>query len=52
MSAFFKVIQALGRYGKRAVDWAWANKQRILDWINAGQAVDWIVEKIKGILGL
>lgn len=47
-----KVIQALGKYGKKAIDWAWAHKGQILNWLNAGQTVEWIVNKIKGILGL
>ncbi|MEN0134168.1 MAG: aureocin A53 family class IId bacteriocin [Rhodococcus sp. (in: high G+C Gram-positive bacteria)] len=52
MAAFARVLQLVAKYGQRAVDWVWANKQRILDWINAGQAIDWIVAQVKKALGI
>lgn len=52
MAGFLRVVQLLAKYGSRAVQWAWANKGRILDWLNAGAAVEWVVNKIKQILGI
>ncbi|MBF4606609.1 aureocin-like type II bacteriocin [Curtobacterium sp. PhB142] len=52
MAVFARILQLLAKYGARAVNWAKANIQRVLNWINAGQAIDWIVSKIKQILGI
>ncbi len=49
---FIKLLQLLAKYGKRAVDWAWANKDLIFKWIGQGAAIDWIINKIKQILGI
>ncbi|MDR6939392.1 hypothetical protein J2S36_000935 [Arcanobacterium hippocoleae] len=51
MGAAFKVIQLLAKYGKTAVKWAWDHLATILDWLARGEAIEWIVEKIKGIVG-
>lgn len=52
MAVFARILQLLAKYGARAVEWAKAHVQQILNWINAGQAIDWIVAKIKQILGI
>jgi hypothetical protein len=52
MAAFGRILQLLGKYGARAVNWAKANVDRILRWLNIGQAIDWIVGQIKKILGI
>ena len=52
MAVFARILQLLAKYGGRAVDWAKAHVQQVLTWINIGQAVDWIVQKIKQILGI
>ncbi len=52
MSAFLRLISMLAKYGKRAVDWAWKNKDRILRWITDGMAIEWIINQIKKILGI
>lgn len=46
------ILQLIAKYGKRAIDWCWANKDRILNWIRNGMAIDWIINKIKEILGI
>jgi len=52
MAVFARILQLLARYGARAVAWAKAHIQQVLNWINIGQAIDWIVSKIKQILGI
>jgi hypothetical protein len=52
MGAFARILQLVAKYGSRAINWVNANKDRILNWINAGQAVDWIVQKVKDALGI
>jgi hypothetical protein len=52
MAVFARILQLLVKYGSRAVEWAQAHVQQILNWINAGQAIDWIVAKIKQTLGI
>nr|WP_228513925.1 aureocin A53 family class IId bacteriocin [Frondihabitans sp. VKM Ac-2883] len=47
-----RLIGLLGKYGKKAVDWAWANKGRILNWLNAGQAIDWVVAQVRKAVGV
>lgn len=49
---FMRVIRALAKYGKKAVQWAWDHKGQVMDWINVGQGVDWIVQKIRSIVGV
>lgn len=52
MTIFLRILQLIAKYGKRAIDWCWANKDRILNWIRNGMALDWIINKIKEILGI
>ncbi len=52
MGVFLKILAALAKYGKKVVDWCWANKDRIFKWIGQGAAIDWIINKIKDLLGL
>jgi len=52
MAVFARILQLLAKYGARAVEWAKANVQTILNWINIGQSIDWIISKIKQILGI
>ncbi|WP_216389689.1 aureocin A53 family class IId bacteriocin [Arcanobacterium phocae] len=51
MAVFFRILQIVARYGRSAVSWVWAHKGQILDWINAGQAVEWIVQKVRSAVG-
>lgn len=51
-SIFLRIVALIAKYGKRAVDWCWANRNRIYDWIRNGMAVDWIINRILEILGL
>lgn len=48
---FLRVVSALTKYGSKAVRWAWANRQTIYNWISSGMAVEWIVQKIRSIVG-
>lgn len=48
MATFLKVV---ARLGKKAAEWAWANKGRVLEWIKNGAAIGWIVDKINDIVG-
>ncbi|WP_338128298.1 aureocin A53 family class IId bacteriocin [Bifidobacterium tibiigranuli] len=52
MGAFLRVVQIMGRYGTRVVQWCWAHKNEILNLIGIGQAVDQIVQWIRRRLGL
>ncbi len=52
MAVFARILQLLAKYGARAVEWAKAHVQQVLNWINIGQAIDWIIAKIKQILGI
>ena len=52
MTAFLRIVAALAKYGKRAVDWAWANRQKIEIWLGRGLSVATIVELIRQQLGL
>jgi hypothetical protein len=49
---FLRILAALAKYGKKVIDWCWANKDRIFKWIGQGAAVDWIINKIKELLGV
>lgn len=49
-SIFLRIVALIAKYGKRAVDWCWANRNRIYDWIRNGMAVDWIINRILEIL--
>jgi hypothetical protein len=51
-STFYRILKIIAKYGKRAVDWCWANRQRIFDWIARGYTVDQIVQFILRALGL
>jgi hypothetical protein len=51
-SIFLKIVARLKKYGKRAVDWCWRNRQRIYNWIRDGLAIEAIVRIIEDILGL
>ena len=48
MVSFLKVVAKLGVQGTK---WAWANKGKVLEWIAAGMAIEWIVNKINQING-
>lgn len=52
MSAVAKIISIVGRYGSKAVHWCKNNVGTILNWINAGQTIEWIVNKIRRIVGV
>ncbi|MFZ7088106.1 aureocin A53 family class IId bacteriocin [Curtobacterium sp. RRHDQ10] len=52
MAAFTRIIQIITQFGQRAINWVYANRDQILNWINAGQAIDWIVRKVKDALGI
>lgn len=47
MGAFLKFVSWLATKGQKYVKIAWAHKQDILNWLNAGQTFDWIYQKIK-----
>lgn len=51
MGAFLKFVAFLASKGTKYVKWAWANKGRIIDWLNIGMAFEWIFQKIKQIIG-
>ncbi|MDQ0028963.1 aureocin A53 family class IId bacteriocin [Arthrobacter bambusae] len=46
------VIRAVAHLGSRAVNWVTANWRTILDWLNAGRTIDWVVRRIRDIIGL
>jgi hypothetical protein len=46
------VLRAALRYGARAVKWVKDNASKILEWINIGQSVEWIISKMKEALGI
>ena len=50
MGVLLKLVQAIGKYGKKAVDWVWKNKKKILKWIDAGLTFTTILELIKAAL--
>ena len=52
ISIFLRIVAALKKHGKRAVDWCYRNRNRIYNWIRDGLAVDTIVRIIENILGL
>ena len=52
MSIFLRIVGILANYGKRAVDWAWRNKDLILNWIRDGLAIDAIISRIRQLLGI
>ncbi|MCI0768319.1 aureocin A53 family class IId bacteriocin [Bacillus sp. TL12] len=47
MITFLRIVAQLGA---RAARWAWANKDRILNWIKNGMAIDWIIDKINDMV--
>lgn len=51
MSSFFKVLKLVAKYGSKAVQWCRNHVGTVLDWINAGQAIEWIVNKVRRIVG-
>lgn len=51
-SIFLRIIALIAKYGKRAVNWCWANRGRIYDWIRNGMAIDWIINRILELLGI
>ena len=52
MGVFLKIVKAIAKYGKKAVDWVWKNKKTILKWIDRGLGFATIIELIKNALGL
>jgi len=50
MSTFYELIKALGRYGKKAVAYAWAHKSTLLKYIqmsySVGALVQWVRDRI------
>lgn len=50
MGTFLKIVKILSKYGSKAVNWCWSHKEQILNWINIGQGIEWIVNKIKSLL--
>ncbi|MGP5591191.1 aureocin A53 family class IId bacteriocin [Corynebacterium variabile] len=51
MAGFLKVVKAVAKYGSKAVKWCWDNKGKIMEWLNVGMAVDWIVEQVRKAVG-
>lgn len=51
-SAFYQILRIIAKYGARAVNWCWKNRDRIFNWIRNGMAIDWIINQIKKILGI
>ncbi len=47
MATFLKVVAQLG---VKAAKWAWANKGKVLEWIAAGMAIEWVIQKINSIV--
>lgn len=43
---FGQLLKAVAKYGKKAVDWCWANRGRILDWFNRGMTLAWVIEQV------
>lgn len=52
MSIFLRILALIAKYGKKVIDWCWANKDTILKWVRDGMAIDWIIAKIKQIFGI
>lgn len=50
MGTFLKIVQIISKYGSKAAKWCWDHKDQILNWINIGQGIEWIVNQIKHIL--
>lgn len=46
LGVFLRVVQAVGRYGPRFVNWAWANRSTVYKWIGWGLTVQQIVDLI------
>lgn len=51
-TVFYRILALLAKYGKWVVDWAWRNRDLIFKWIGQGMAVEWIIQKIKEMLGI
>ncbi|RDW16162.1 aureocin A53 family class IId bacteriocin [Oceanobacillus chungangensis] len=47
MVVFLRIV---GQLGAAAAKWAWANKGKVLDWIAAGMAIEWVIDKINSIV--
>ncbi|WP_017154621.1 aureocin A53 family class IId bacteriocin [Bacillus bingmayongensis] len=46
----FTFLRIVAQLGARAAKWAWANKDRVLNWIKNGVAIDWIIDKINDMV--
>ncbi|MCM0583458.1 aureocin A53 family class IId bacteriocin [Weissella diestrammenae] len=44
------ILDALAAAGSTVLNWGKNNIGTIIKWLNAGQAIDWIINKIKQIL--
>lgn len=51
-SAFIRVVQIIARYGRRAVDWCYRNRSRIMTWLRNGVTIDTVIRRIREVLGL
>lgn len=47
MATFLRIV---GQLGAKAAKWAWDNRGRVLDWIAAGMAIEWVINKINSIV--
>lgn len=52
MAIFYRVLAAGAKYGTRFAKYCWANKGKILNWIERGFSVGWIVDQVRQALGL
>ena len=50
MAAFAKLIAFLGKKGTKYVTWAWANKAKVIEWLNLGIGIEWVFSKIKAAM--
>lgn len=50
MSVFLRILRYFLKYGGKAIRWIWQHRSTILNWAAAGETIDWIIKKIKGIL--